>query len=321
MDDTALEQLTQDQRDALNDELKAVYCMLSPSDQAFFAESFEPKDLPKVLAKKAEIMQQDRDNREKLQQLVASIHDKTVKSMPPGDDKTGDVLTAAAAALGIGAAAAVVATDNTAFYKGVKPADLVSPLTTEFDSNQTAFSTSGNPDALLGTVFLLTSSGRVPAMTINLIGKDDGVEVKMNELSAKGILATLKSGAENLIDMAQDGLSLLRRTERGSASAEDLIGSAREVMDGGANLADVVGNLRLKERAWKVIKTSAEAIEAAYRDRVEKERQARLLLEAAWDRYYNCPTCGVSFGPEDTVCRVCGTARPDKPVTADPRQV
>jgi rubrerythrin len=92
-------------------------------------------------------------------------------------------------------------------------------------------------------------------------------------------------------------------------------------MDGGANLADVVGNLRLKERAWKVIKTSAEAIEAAYRDRVEKERQARLLLEAAWDRYYNCPTCGVSFGPEDTVCRVCGTARPDKPVTADPRQV
>jgi hypothetical protein len=317
MDDTALEKLSEEQRSALNDELKAVYCMLDEADQVFFARTFQAKDLPTILAKKAEIIKRDRASDENLKQLVTAMREKGAAA-PAGNDAGGDILSTAATVLGVGAAAALVVTDNNAFYQGVKPSDLVQPLSTEFQSASTAFVVNGNPDALTGTVFLLASSGRIPAMTINLTTARDGCEVKINELTTKGVIATIKSGAEKLIGLAGEGLNLLRRSE-GGASPDDLINTTRSVLDQGSDLTEAAGNLKLKQRAWKVIKESAEAVEAAYRDRVEKERQARLALEGAWDRYLNCPTCGVPFGPEDTVCRVCTSPRPEKPLKADPR--
>jgi len=51
---------------------------------------------------------------------------------------------------------------------------------------------------------------------------------------------------------------------------------------------------------------------------MEKAKAIRLELEKAWDDYYNCPQCGVSF--DGSTCRVCGTARPEKPMQPDPRQ-
>ena len=88
----------------------------------------------------------------------------------------------------------------------------------------------------------------------------------------------------------------------------------------GASLADVAGNLKLKDRAWKVIKQTAEAIEANYQSEAAKIQQEISALEKAWDNYNNCPTCGVAFAPNDTECRVCGAGRPEKPTSPDPRQ-
>jgi predicted metal-dependent hydrolase len=85
-------------------------------------------------------------------------------------------------------------------------------------------------------------------------------------------------------------------------------------------IADLAGNLKLKERAWKVIRESATVLEKAAQDRARREREARQALEDAWDHYYNCPNCSVPFRLEDTQCHVCGTARPAAPQQPDPRQ-
>jgi rubrerythrin len=92
-------------------------------------------------------------------------------------------------------------------------------------------------------------------------------------------------------------------------------------MDAGASLVGDLSNLKLKERAWKVIRRTAEPVEAQYLADKEQETQRRLALENAWDHYYSCPTCGVAFGAEEEkTCRVCGTARPEAPQKPDPRK-
>ncbi len=308
----ALDKLSSEQRAALSEELAAVYCTLAPGDQDFFARSFSPKDLPTALTRKAEILKRDAAYSARLKatrdQLAAAGE---ASPTPVGED----VVTAAAAALGIGAGAVIAATDNTAFYNGVQPSELIPTLATEFNNSRTSLTTSGSPDAMTATVNLRTSGGvPVPAMTILLTRLNEGCEVKINELSQQSILEMLKSGAQRLIDLAEDGLNLLRG--RGG----DVLGSASDAVNNTAGLAEVVGNLKLKERAWKVIKPAAEAIEKNFQAEKEQQRQAQAALESAWDRYYNCPTCAVPFGPEDIACRVCLTARPEAPVTPDPRK-
>ena len=63
MDENALSKLSPEQAAALSDELKAVYSMLGPADQAFFAKTFTPADLPTVLARKAEILKRSEAQR------------------------------------------------------------------------------------------------------------------------------------------------------------------------------------------------------------------------------------------------------------------
>ena len=315
MDDNALSKLSPDQAAALNDELKAVYSMLSPADQDFFAQSFKPADLPTVLARKAEILKRSQSERERMEKLQASFA-QAREAHPPVDDGAENALGAVAGVLGIGAAAAIVATDNTAHYRGVKPTDLLEALRAEFNGGKTDFTASGRKEAITATIGLLSGEQPVPALTINLNTHEDGIEIKVNDLTSQGFLETVKEGGKKLLGVAQAGLNLYNRSRRGGFNPAD-IGS---IIDSGAGLAEAAGTLKIKERAWKVIRSASESIEAGYLAQLEQEREARALLEKAWDNYYNCPTCGVAFGEADKQCRVCGTGHPEAPARPDPRK-
>ena len=323
--------LSDEQQSALSDEQKAVFCLLSPADQAFFTLNFKPNDLPRALTRKGEILAHNRAEKDRLQRLQQMItvsvpassltvsaqgqEDQPKKAEGQGSE---DIVTAVAAAVGLGAVAYTVATDNTARWQGVEPRDLVGPLKAEFeDQEMTDIEFEGAPEALEGTIFVVSQGRFVPALTINLTRVQKGVEVKMGDLTSRGVLETLRGGGEKLLNLAQKGMMLWARRGRGNPA--DLMGMANSALSDTAGLAETAGNLRLKERAWNVIKNTAGAVEKAYQDKLEQERAARYALEAAWDRYNACPTCAVPFGDGDTVCRVCGTARPEKPLKADPR--
>jgi hypothetical protein len=316
MPDDRSSKLSSEQLEALGEELITFFDQLSPADQDFFADNFNAHDLPTALGRKRDLQQRNTARRKRAARIKAEANAKAAEVAANGDDD--DLLAAAAAALGIGvgAAAGAAISDNIAFYRGVRPTDLVAPLRAEFNTAQTVAAAGGPAEALNFTVFLIGQFDRVAAMTINLTAKEDGTEVKVNDLSTRGVLAVVRAGGIKLLDVASKGLRLLG----GRLSPGEVITAAGQTLASSADLAEAVTNLQLKERAWKVIRQTAEAIEAAYQDRLKQEREERALLEATWDRYYNCPTCGVAFGAEDDTCRVCGTARPAQPTTPDPRQ-
>lgn len=317
-----LSRLSADQQAACNDELKAVFALLDESDQKFFAETFSVRDLPRALERKAEIIKHNRNNRERLEKLKALLAEAAAR---PDDALVSgqggeDLITSMVAAVGIGAVTYAVATDNTAHWSGVQPRDLVAPLEAEFgDKEMTDVEFEGRPDALEGTVFLVSGNRFVPALTIHLVRKEDGVEVKVGDLTSQGMLETLRGGGEKLFNLALKGLNLWTRKGRGMAPT-DLVGMAGSAFQDSTHLAEIAGNLKLKDRAWNVIRNSADAVEKAYRDRQYELREARVALEQAWDGYINCPSCSVPFGDDDLKCRVCGTSRPERPVRPDPRQ-
>ena len=330
--------LSDEQRAGLSDEQKAVFCAMTEADQSFFAGTFSASDLPKALERKGEIMRFNQAGRERLEKLRGQVTQAAQagralavpgQETPGGDkgdqgDKGENLMASAAAALGIGAVvgigAAAVATDNTARWQGVRPRDLVHPLENEFENQEkTDIEFEGTADALEGTIFVAANRRYVPALTINLIRVGDGVEVKMGDLTSRGFVETLRGGGEKLLSLAQKGLVLWGRRGRGNPA--DLIGMANAALSDTAGLADLAGNLRIKERAWKVIQNTAASVEKAYQDQLAQERAARYALEAAWDRYYACPTCAVSFEGEEVTCRVCGSSRPEAPQKADPRKV
>ncbi len=314
MDDPVFAKLSADQMAALNDEQKAIFSLLVPSDQNFFAATFKPADLPVVLERKGEIMRRNQESRERLEQLKAAMAQNAAALPPVAGEGLGNAL-GMAGALGLGAAAAV-ASDNTAHYRGVQPADLAPALRSEFGSGNTTISFSGAEDALLASVGILTDRGAVTAMTVQLTSRDDGIEVRVNDLTRQGVLETVKEGAKNLVGLAGQGLSLLT----GRKDPARIYNAAKQAVENGSDLAEVAGNFKLKERAWKVIKATAESLEKAHLSRMKEEREARERLEKAWDSYYNCPNCRVSFADVDSACRVCGTDRPDQPVKPDPRR-
>ncbi len=319
MDENALNQLSPEQLAGLNEDQKAIFCALGAADQKFFAQAFSVKDLPAVLERKGEILKRNQAVKERTDKIEDSL--AQVKPEAPAETSATDILTAVAGVVGVGAAAAAVASDNTAHWAGVKPNDLVAPLRTEFNTDKTQLAVSGNPQALVATVLLTGGGGQgVAALTINLADVDQGTEVKMSELTSHGTLETIKEGGKKVLDIAGDGLLLLARNKFGMSSPVDVLNTASHTLDKGSDLAEIAGNLKIKDRAWKVIKQTADSIEASYQSAQEAARQARLALEGAWDRYNNCPTCGVSFQPGDTTCRVCGAARPEKPLKPDPRQ-
>lgn len=316
MPDDALSKLSSEQLNALEDDLTVFFTQLPAADQDFFAANFNAHDLPAALGRKRDLVQRNNLRRDRRARIKAETDAKAAEAAAQSEDD--DLLAAAATALGIGvgAAAGAAISGNNAFYRGVRPSDLVEPLRAEFNSAQTVAAAGGPPEALNVTIFLLGQFDRVAAMTINLTAKDDGTEVKVNDLSTRGVLAVVRAGGAKLLNVAGQGLRLLS----GRLSAGEAIDAAGRTLASSADLAEAIANLQLKERAWKVIRQTAEAIEAAYQDRLKQEREAQAQLEAAWDRYYNCPTCGVAYGAEDTTCRVCGAARPEKPLTLDPRQ-
>ena len=321
MDETGLTKLSADQAAALNDEQKAIFSALDVSDQDFYAETFKPADLATTLTRKGEIMQRSQAERERLQKLKAFMARSSEAHPPQNDDVEGALTGLAMGALGIGGVAAGIS-DNNAQYKGVKPEELIAPLRAEFGGGRTRIDFSGRPEAIIATVGLVSGSGSgaVPALTINLTSVDDGVEVKVNDLTTRGLIETVKEGGKALLDVAGQGLHLLNLGKHGG-SPLDMISTAQQTLAEGGDLAETAGGLKLKERAWKAIKAAAESIEANALSRMKEEREEREALEAAWDRFTNCPACGVSFGPEDSVCRVCVTARPEMPQKADPRKL
>lgn len=321
MDETGLTKLSADQTAALNDEQKAIFCALGESDQDFYAETFKPADLATALTRKGEIMQRSQTERERLQNLKAFMARSSEAHPPQNDNVEGALTGLAMGALGIGGVAAGI-TDNSGHYKGVKPEELIAPLRAEFGGGRTRIHFSGRPEAIIATVALVSSSGReaVPALTINLTSVNEGVEVKVNDLTTRGLIATVKEGGKALLELAEQGLDLLNLGKYGG-SPQDMISTAQQTLAEGSDLAETAGGLKLKERAWKAIQAAAESIEANALSRLKAERKAREALEAAWDRFTHCPSCGVSFGPEDSVCRVCATARPEMPQKADPRKL
>lgn len=318
MDDQALSKLTPEQVAGLNDEQKAIFCMLDEADQKFFSSTFNPGDLPRVLTRKGEIIKRNQTDREYMEKLKATFA-QSPENARPSEDKSSDILTAVGAAVGIGAAATLVATDSTASWRGVKPGDLVAPLRTEFNNDQTRIDVAGNPQALTVTVQIIGDHEYVPALTIGMSAENDSTKVKVSDLSSRGTLETLKAGGKKLLGIAADGVRILTGSKFGGASPADLIDTANRTLSEGADLAEVAGNLRLRDRAWKVIKQTGETIEASYLSQLDQERQARYALEKAWDNFYNCPTCGVPFQPDDKTCRVCASARPESPQKPDPR--
>lgn len=321
MEESPLSKLSLEQTAVLNDDQKAIFCALDERDQDFFAQTFKPADLPKALDRKGEILNRHQADRARLEKIRVSLAQAAAEN-PVGEDGAEDVLTALAGAAGIGAAATMVATDNTAFWQGVKPSDLVDPLRTEFINERTRVSVSGGADALVVNVLLITDGFQaVPALTVHLSDVNNGTQVKVSDLTSHGILQTIKDGGKKLLDIAADGLELLAKKKHSMAGPGDVISKAGEVLDEGSELAKVAGNLKLNERAWKVIKQTAEAVEASYLSEKQRQLEARIALEGAWDRYTNCPTCGVSFDAGETSCHVCGTARPPAPQQPDPRQL
>lgn len=322
---TKLDLLSPAQQEVLSDEQKALYCLLSGADQAFFAETFTPQDLPKALDRKAEIMINNQANRDRLARLKGMIAERSRQITvsgggTAGDQKSEDIITAITTAVGVGAAGLAIATDNTARWQGVWPRDLVAPLEKEFENQEkTDIDFEGTPDALEGTVFVSSGKRFVPALTINMTRIGDGVEVKMGDLTSRGFLETLRGGGEKILSLAYKGLVLWSRRGRGNPA--DLIGMANSALSDTAGLADLAGNLKIKDRAWSVIKNTATQIEKNYQDRLAQERKARFALERAWDQYYACPTCAVPFGNEEKTCHVCGTSRPDQPMKPDPRRL
>lgn len=320
-----LDSLSPAQQEALSDDQKALYCLMSEADQAFFAETFKPQDLPKALDRKAEIMLNNQASRDRLAKLKGMIAERAQQINVSGeavvnDRKSEDILTTITAAVGVGAAAAAIATDNTARWQGVWPRDLVAPLEKEFENQEkTDIDFEGTTDALEGTVFVSSGKRFVPALTINLTRIGDGVEVKMGDLTSRGFLETLRGGGEKLLSLAYKGLVLWNR--RGWGNPVNLIGMANSALSDTAGLAELAGNLKIKDRAWNVIKNTATQMEKNYQDRLAQERQARYALERAWDQYYACPTCAVPFGDEEKTCRVCGTTRPEQPMKPDPRRL
>jgi hypothetical protein len=325
MDNNGLSQkLSAEKLEALNDEQKAIFSMLDAKDQDFFSTSFGVKDLPGVLMKKGEIIKRNQANRDKLEKIKASM-DQAVTA-EPSQEKGDDILSAIGLAVGGGAAAVAVATDNSAFYRGVKPGDLVAPLRTEFNNKNTRLDVSGTGEVVTATVMLLAemnnstypANGSVPALSITMTAVENGCEVKTSDLTSQGTLETIKAGGQKLLNLAEQAAGVLGRIQHGNASPQDVVSAANNAFAQGAGLADIAGNLKLKDRAWMVVKQTAEAIESNYVSEMEKQKTAKAALEKAWNDYNNCPQCGVSF--DGDVCRVCGTPRPAKPLQSDPRQ-
>jgi hypothetical protein len=313
--------LSPEQLEVLNDVQKEIFLQLDDNDRKFYAENFSPSSLGKALDRKWEIMQ----SRARLatfdQKVKANIASGAEEEVSRTGLSAGDVAMGAAGVagvIGVGVLARQIAPEGKASWRGVAPRDLVEPLVNAFarqEKTDIRFEAPSEQGVQQATVLLRTSKGLVPGLIVVLAPLGQSTQVQIGQLTSESVMEALKEGGLKLLDLLQDGLRMKRR-----GGLDDLLVLAGRAVDEGVDIAQLVKDLDLEDRAWEVIKNAADPIQAIYDQKMVIENKARLQLEMLWDDYYSCPKCRVEFGADDLECRVCGTARPEKPDQPDPRR-
>jgi hypothetical protein len=315
--------LSEEQLETLSDSQKQIFLRLDKSDRQFFGKNFTPRALGKALERKWEIVQ----SQARLVEIDKSVRERLMAEASQAPEKplirAEDVAMGAAGVagvVGIGVLAKKIAPDGKASWRGVKPRDLVEPLVSTFarqEKTDIRFEAPTSEGILQANVLLRTSSGMLPGLSIVLAPLSDTTQVQISKVSSQSVMEAVKEGGQKIFDLVQDGLHMGRRP----ASAEGFFDLAGKVVSQGVDIAKIVKDLDLEDKAWGAIQKVADPIQAIYDELMAGERETRLKLEMAWDDYKSCPKCRVEFGAEDVECRVCGAARPLKPEQADPRGV
>ena len=314
MSDEVLNKLSPEHLAQLDDPQKAAFISMDEKDQDFFASSFKPAEISAVITRKMEIMQRNEATRARIAQVQAAMT-QAVSQVPSTPAIDGAEGLLGAVGLGAGVAAGALISNDTGHWRGVKASDLVSALRSEFSNpTQTSLTVSGAPDAQITTVLVNSSKGFIPALTVNMTTVDDGIEVKMSDLSSASLTETLAEGGKKLINIAADGLKMMGKT--GFHTPGEVIGAASHALDQSSDLGELAGQLKIKERAWKAMQASADSIEKNYLSELEKQRDEQYKNEQALHNYQYCAYCGKTFGDDELACTGCGQARPQKPANA-----
>jgi hypothetical protein len=313
--------LNQEQLAALNDEQKQIFTQLESKDRQFYAENFSPKSLGAALGRKWEIMQKHARRsafEQKVQAEMAEIQNQTEDDVGLSTADIGAGAAGIAGAVGLGVLAKKIAPDGKANWRGVSPRDLVEPLVSTFarqEKTDIRFEAPTQGGVTQATVLLRTPTTLVPGLTIILTPFEEKTEVQISKLSSEGVMQTIKEGGSRLFDLLADGVRAKRRQDVGG-----LLDLAGKAIEDGVDIAQMVKDLDLEDKAWQAIKNAADPLQAIYDQKMAIENEKRHQLELLWDDYYTCPKCRVEFGAEDVECRVCGAERPDIPSKADPRR-
>ena len=127
-----------------------------------------------------------------------------------------------------------IASDGTAQWEGLQPADLLPALHTEFaDKERTDFEATGGPDAFEGTVFLISGRQFVPALTVNLTRVQNATQVKVSDMTSAGLLEAVKRGGQTLLSLAQKGFTLWSHSRRGLRGGADVFNTAGSLFEDG----------------------------------------------------------------------------------------
>jgi hypothetical protein len=318
-----LSPLSSEQIDSLSQAQKDIFLALDEKDRQFFAKNFSAENLGKALERKWETIQSRSritafDDRLKESLLAKSQSATTQQGLTTGDLAMG--AAGLAGVVGVGVLASQIAPLGKASWRGVKPDDLVSPLAKTFahqEKTDLQFEPPNSEGVLHGAVYLRTPEGLIPGLTIALTPLAESTEVHISKVSSEGVLEAVKDGGQKLLDLIQDGFRLSKNRQ----DMGNLFEMAGRVLHNGVDIAKTVKDLNLEDKAWETIQHAAEPIQKIYDEEMAAEKARLLKLEIAWDDYYNCPKCRVAFSSGDLGCRVCGTARPDRPSEADPRAV
>ena len=316
--------LSTEQLEAISESQKEIFLNLGKEDQQFFASNFAPATLGSALERKWEAMQARLQVAAHAQRAQESLRTKELeyelnRTHPwiSGTDLAAEA-AGAVGLVGLGVLARKIAPDGTASWRGVTPHDLVNPLLKTFarqERTEIWIDPPMEPGNLKASVLLRTTRGLIPALAILLTPLEETTQVQVSKVSSQTMMESVKEGSQKLVDLVQDSIRLSR------GGVFDLIDLAGRVVYHGADLAQIVTDLDLEDKAWEAILQTAEPLQAIYDEKKAIEKQFRLQLESAWDDYYSCPKCRVEFGADDLECRVCGAARPEMPFQADPRKV
>lgn len=313
--------LSPEQIERLTENQKEIFVNLDEKDREFFSAHFSPETLGKALERKWETIQSQSRVQEFDKHLKEKLTTNASRTSSQAAISGSDLAVSAAGvagAVGIGVLASQIAPAGKASWRGVSPHDLLEPLYRAFaqgEKTDLKFQPPTEAGVLHGAIYVRTQQGLIPGLAISLTPIGDSTEVYISKVSSESIIDAIKNGSQKLFDLIRDGLILSAR----KGGLENLIALAASIVSNGVDIARIVKDLDLEDKAWETIKLAADPLQRIYDERKAIENANRLKLEQAWDDYYNCPKCGVSFGADDKECRVCGTARPEKLAIPDPR--